>query len=184
MPPLRTLSLLLLCASGTWIPVTNANSQERPAAVKPVVAPDSCPVTKPGDRPFVPPSQYPRTLGKDQFWYGTERLWVALPTSGTWALGHYEPQDPTFRQKIQWWREGLDADALPRGKFKITGKRLDSPAPPLLSDSGVSEGVFEHGIVNGPPFIMSGVNFPTLGCWEVIGRFEQDELTFVIWITH
>jgi hypothetical protein len=185
MAPLRSLSLLLLCASSTWIPLTDPNSQEKPAAVKPVVVLDSCPVTKPGDRPFVPPSKYPKQLDKDHFWYGTDRLWVALPSSGTWAgLPHYTPQDPTFRQKIMWWREGLDADADLRGKFKITGKRLDSLAPPLLSDpvSGVSGGVIEHGTVKGPPFIMSGVNFPTLGCWEVIGHFEQDELTFVIWI--
>jgi len=185
MAPLRSLSLLLLCAFGTWIALTSANSQEKPAAIKPVVVPDSCPVTKPGDRPFVPPSKYPKKLSKDHFWYGTDRLWVALPTVGTWAgLPHYTPQDPTFRQKIMWWREGLDANADLRGRFKITGKRLDSLAPPLLSDpvSGVSGGVIEHGIIKGPPFIMSGVNFPALGCWEVIGHFEQDELTFVIWI--
>jgi hypothetical protein len=129
MAPLRSLSLLLLCASATWIPLARANAQEKPAAVKPIV-------------------------------------------------------DPTFRQKIVWWRDGLDADADLRGRFQITGKRVDSPAPPLLSDpvSGVNGGEIEHGIVKGPPFIMSGVNFPTLGCWEVTGGFDQDELTFVIWL--
>src|SRR5947207_15928080 len=104
MAPLRSLSLLLLCASGTWIPLTNANSQERPAAVKPVAVPDSCPVTKPGDRPFVPPSKYPKALGKDQSLYGTDRLWVALPASGMWALGPYKAQDPTFLQNVIVWR--------------------------------------------------------------------------------
>ena len=179
MAPLRSLSLFLLFA------LVHANPQEKPAALKPVVVPDSCLVTKPGDQPFVPPPEYPKKLSKDYFWYGTDRLWLSLPTSGTWfGLGHYTPQDPTFRQKIMWWRNGLDLHADLRGKFKITGKRLDSDAPPLQSDpiSGVSGGVFENGIIKGPPFIMSGVNFPTLGCWEVTGRFEEDELTFVIWI--
>ena len=185
MTPLRSLSLLLLCACGTLIPLTCANSQEKPTAVKPVVVPDSCPVTKPGDRPLVPPPEYPQETGKDYFWYGTDRLWISLPAKGMWAgLSHYTPKDPTFRQKIQWWRLGLTPKTDLRTKFKITGRRMDASAPPLLSDpvSGVSGGRIENGEIKGPPFIMSGVNFPTLGCWQVTGRYEQDELTFVIWI--
>lgn len=182
MSLLRSLPPFLLCAAGTWILPFTSNSQEKSA--KPVVVPSSCPVTGQGDRPFVPPSKYQKKLGKDYFWYGTDRLWTYLPTSGTWAgLPHYSPKDPTFRQKITWLRDGLD-DADLRGKFKITGKRLDAFAPSLLSDpvSQVSRAVIEHGDVKGLPFIMSGVNFPTVGCWEVTGHFEQDELTFVIWI--
>src|SRR5215471_1284177 len=28
-----------------------------------------------------------------------------------------------------------------------------------------------------------GVSFPTLGCWEITRRYDDDELTFVIWVT-
>jgi hypothetical protein len=31
-------------------------------------------------------------------------------------------------------------------------------------------------------FIVTGINFPTLGCWEITARYENDELTFVLWI--
>jgi hypothetical protein len=31
-----------------------------------------------------------------------------------------------------------------------------------------------------PAFIMSGVNSPTLGCWEVTGRFRGAEVKFVV----
>ena len=28
-----------------------------------------------------------------------------------------------------------------------------------------------------------GVSFPKLGCWEITRRYDDDELTFVIWVT-
>jgi len=30
--------------------------------------------------------------------------------------------------------------------------------------------------------MMVGMNFPTLGCWEITGHYENDELTFVVWV--
>jgi hypothetical protein len=27
-----------------------------------------------------------------------------------------------------------------------------------------------------------GINLPALGCWEITGHYEDDELTFVIWV--
>jgi hypothetical protein len=32
------------------------------------------------------------------------------------------------------------------------------------------------------PFMVTGVNFPTLGCWEVTGDYHGDNLTFVVWV--
>jgi hypothetical protein len=29
---------------------------------------------------------------------------------------------------------------------------------------------------------MTGINFPTVGCWEITGRYESDELTFIVWV--
>ena len=98
--------------------------------------PDTCPVTKPYQVSlFVPPSPYPAKASGSDFWFGSDRLWTALPVNGTWrGLGHYTPSDPTFRQKLAFWREGYDWHTEPQPRLKVTGKRLDSPAPPLLSD--------------------------------------------------
>jgi hypothetical protein len=30
---------------------------------------------------------------------------------------------------------------------------------------------------------MTGINVATAGCWEITGRYENDELTFVIWVS-
>jgi len=31
-------------------------------------------------------------------------------------------------------------------------------------------------------FMVVGINFPTLGCWEITGRYNDEELTSVVWI--
>lgn len=140
--------------------------------------PDTCPVTKPYQTSlFVPPSPYAPKAPKDHFWFGTDKLWTVLPETGKWGqLGHYKPGDPTFRQKLFWFRQGYDWRTEPQPRLKITGRRLDSSAPPLLS--GTSNGWQQPD----QPFMVSGINFPTFGCWEIKGQYEDDELTFVVWV--
>lgn len=147
--------------------------------------PQTCPVTKPSDHPFVPPSPYPAKQDKGSFWFGSDRLWTSLPVNGTWGrLGHYTPDDPTFRQKLFFWRQGYD----PRtegSKLKISGRRIDSPTPLLISDPAPPLLVDEPtngGWTKDDSFIVAGINFPTTGCWEITGHYERDEVTFVVWV--
>jgi len=140
--------------------------------------PETCPATKPSHQPFVPPSPYPaRPQDKGSFWFGSDRLWTQLPATGTWGrLGHHPPDDPTFGQKLMFWRQGYD----PRtegSELKISGRRIDSPAPPLLVDEPTSGSWTDN-----DSFIVAGINFPTTGCWEITGRYETDEVTFVVWL--
>jgi hypothetical protein len=148
-------------------------------AVSPNV-PQTCPVTQPSAQTFLPPPPYPSQHSSNGFWFGSEKLWVQLPTNGTWShLPHYQPSDTAFRQKIQWWRKGYDWRADMPSKLVITGKRLDSPAPPLVSQSnasGMGTGMDDRA------FIMSGLDIPTLGCWQITGDYNGDKLTFVIWV--
>jgi hypothetical protein len=137
--------------------------------------PQTCPVTQPSQA-FSPPSPYPTEHSPDSFWFGSEKLWVQLPKDGTWnRLPHYRPTDSAFRQKIQWWRKGYDWHTDNPTKLKVTGERLDAPAPHLGSQSNASFG--------GPQsFIMSGLDIPTLGCWQITADYAGDKLTFVVWI--
>ncbi len=90
------------------------------------------------------------------------------------SLPHYTPDDPTFRQKMQWWLQGYDFRTEPIPKLKVTGRRLDAPAAPLITEvSNVAREL---------PYMMVGMNFPTLGCWEITGHYETDELTLVVWV--
>jgi hypothetical protein len=162
---LAVLCLLSLCAVclGQNRPVTGV--------------PSSCPVTKSSDRPFVPPAPHPVRPSVGQFWFGTDRLWTALPLTGTWSgLPHYTPADPTYRQKLFFWRQGYDPHAEPSA-LTVTGRRIDGPAGPLQSD-GKGNGSWTQS----DQFIVAGINFPTLGCWEITGNFDGDQLTFVVWV--
>jgi hypothetical protein len=66
---------------------------------------------------------------------------------------------------VNWDRK----DAAHPG-LEITGTRLDAPAPPLTFRAGSYT----------EQFIMSGVNFPTKGCWEITGRSKGAEVRFVV----
>jgi len=79
---------LLLSFCPMFLPVL-CLGQERQ---KTSAVPETCPVTKPATQPFVPPPPYPAKPSGGQFWFGTDRLWTALPKTGAWiGLGHYTP---------------------------------------------------------------------------------------------
>jgi len=65
--------------------------------------------------------------------------------------------------------------------LQVTGKRRDSPAPPLGTDEHAN-----NGWTNDPdhPFIVVGIDLPTLGCWKITGCYKDVELSFVVWVTH
>jgi hypothetical protein len=134
--------------------------------------PETCPVTRSPALPFVPPWPYPLKAGPGAFWFGTDSLWTALPADGAWRdLPHY-------RQKLFFGRKGYVVRTEQQPKLTVTGRRLDSPAPPLLADKAANNGWVKRD----QPFIVTGINFPTLGCWEIIGRNRDAELTFVVWV--
>ncbi len=132
-------------------------------------AADSCPVTKPPDPAFVPPSPYPEAQG-NSFYVGAPKLWV-LVYSGPWrGLPHW-PEG--YRQKIVWWSQGYNAKADPLPAIAISGRRMDGYTSPLVVTGA-------NGSWTTVDFIMSGVNFPTTGCWEITGKFKGAEVKFVV----
>jgi hypothetical protein len=185
---LRSINVLvlvtLLAFTGATISIkaerrtTAAKQRDTPAGkAKSDGVPDTCPVTKPLEQLFVPPSPYPTNPYRGASWFGTDHLWTALPVDGTWKGLHYSPGDPTFTQKLFLWRQGYDPHTERQPKVTVTGRRLDSSAPPLLAD-GASNGSVQRD----QPFMVVGINFPTLGCWEIKGHYQDDELTFVVWV--
>jgi hypothetical protein len=171
MPRLLLLLLCLFLASAT----SSAQSAWTQTSDD---VPDGCPVTTQSQAtPFVPPKPYSQEAGDGSFWFGTDKLWTVLPIDGVWrGLGHYAPNDPTFRQKFFLWRQGYDWHTEPRPNLKVTGRQLDAYANPLLVDRPTN-------VSSEPGGMLVGVNFPTTGCWEITGRYGDDALTFVIRVT-
>jgi hypothetical protein len=97
---------------------------------------------------------------------GADGAWRGLPQSGA-----------GYGQKTFWWRSGYDYRADPNPALTITGRRLDGPAPTLSTPRAT------HGIRDDiGAFMLAGVEIPTLGCWEITGRLDGRDLSFVVWV--
>lgn len=135
---------------------------------------NGCTITQSPAQPFVPPAPYPSKPTFGGFWYGTENLWTALRPDGTWeGLPHNEGG---YTQKLVWWRKGYVGTAEPEPAIKVTGRRLDAEAPPLLASSGSNA----YSVDFGGWAMMVGVDVPTLGCWELTGKYGDETLSFVV----
>jgi len=138
--------------------------------------PEDCPVTDQQVPPYVAPAPYsPKAPFPNQFWYGSEMLWTMLPTDGTWASLPHNPEG--YTQKIFWWRVGYVWNEEPQPELKVTGERLDAKAPPLNVSDATNAFADDIGSA-----MLVGVDFPTLGCWQVTGKNEDAELSFIIWV--
>jgi hypothetical protein len=177
---MRVLAAVVLMAtgavltSGFSLAAPNQESLQTPA----VSVPSTCPVTKPTDRPFVPPAPYP---SEGTFWIGNEQLWTDITADGIWnGLPHYTAEDSRFRQKLFWWHEGYDWRNENPPELKVTGTRLDAPAPLIETDEHANAGWTNDRV---HPFMGVGIFIPTVGCWKIKGDYKGEELSYVVWLS-
>lgn len=100
--------------------------------------------------------------------YGNGSLWVgALWPHGVVIITPDQVNpDGSMGMKFGWWR-------ATSGFLTITGRRLDTPAPPLSAQAS------DYGLTG---FNASGVTFPSEGCWRVTGKVGPVTLTFVAFV--
>lgn len=139
--------------------------------------PEDCPVTTAAKQDsFKAPEPYaPDAPWEDIFWYGTDNLWTALNADGVWSGLPDNPEG--YTQKIMWWSDlyVLKDELVPA--LEVTGHRLDAEAPPLKTYGATNAYAADIGDA-----MLTGVDFPTQGCWEITGRYRESELTFVVWV--
>jgi hypothetical protein len=147
-------------------------------AVRASEVPDSCPVTKVADQPFIPPAPYPSVRNA---WIGSAKLWTFVPAESEWeGVVHDTPGESQFSEKLFWWSEGYDWRKENPPELKITGKRLDGPAPPLTAAEHANAGWTndrEH------PFMVTLISIPKAGCWQITGQYKGKELSYVVWVS-
>ena len=127
------------------------------------IPPADCPVTTSGIPSFEAPAPYsPIAPWPGLFWFGSESLWTSLHTDGVWAGLPLNPQG--YTQKIMWWSSFYSLPDEPEPALVVTGRRLDAEAPPLKTYGATNASAADIGEA-----MLTGVDFPTLGCWEVRG---------------
>lgn len=151
----------------------------------------NCPISQPNlaDRPRGPVQ-----------WFGTGKLrvylsgreWAHLPLGDAPTIEEMLGPDAAsllrkipawkggFRNKVVWNWDGYDPHADPTPPLRITGRRLDASAPPLLSDTNRAGYNGNGSWTANSTFIMSGVLLPTDGCWQITGKLPDRELSFVV----
>lgn len=131
----------------------------------------ACPATKSSAQGFVPPAPYPPVAPYGNFWYGTESLWLMLPPDGTWSqLLHGD--------KMFWWSSGYTPSSEPQPALKILGKRLDGDDTFVVTEATNAQ----HADFGGWA-MLSGVQVPTGGCWEIRGEYHKSSTTFVVQVS-
>jgi uncharacterized protein YceK len=140
------------------------------------IPPADCPVTTSENVSFQAPEPYsPSAPWEGFFWFGSEELWTALQTNGVWTGLPHNPEG--YSQKIPWWREGYIWNEEPEPALVVTGERLDAKVPPL--NASKANGAYADDMGSA---MMMGVDFPTLGCWKITGKYKDAELSFVVWV--
>ena len=114
----------------------------------------------------------------NEFWLGTEKLWIALPKSGeVWDwVPHAPGHEHDLTAKIFWGSLDFDYHRKEDYDLKVTGRRLDGDAPPLIANRTTN--------ALGDPYdaMLTGVYMPTPGCWEITGAYKGQKLSFVVWL--
>ena len=176
---MRVHTAVVLMATGALLTPGSSLAANQESLQTPTVSvPGTCPFTKSSDRPFVPPAPYPST---GALWIGNEQLWTQISVGGIWnGLPHYTPEDSRFRQKLFGWHEGYDWRNENPPELKVTGARLDAPAPPIETDEHANAAWTND---QAHPFMVVGIFIPTAGCWKIKGDYKGEELSYVVWVT-
>ena len=150
-------------AGGTTTPGTTPTTA---APTGPSSSPSPAPVTMADARNC--PATVPNGPAPSAMTYGNGKLRVGL-----WPHGVIDP-GPSYldahgrvRMKFPWWR-------MVRGRLRLSGVRLDAPAPPILPY--VPDGYGPTG------FQATSITFPTQGCWRITGTAGPASLTFVAFV--
>jgi hypothetical protein len=154
----------------------------------PLLGSAQCLTTRAPNPPFVPPSQYLFDAPKGAFWYGSDQLWTALGFDGKWIMRDNVLHGKGYRTKLTFWARGFDWHTELEPKLVIIAKRLDGDASSVVvahanavfipSRSAVP--IVSANVPVAAPGMMTGIDIPSAGCWEVTAQYGGYTLVFVV----
>lgn len=150
---------VVVAASGIWI-----HSQESSAESHAAQWQTECPVTV-----GVP---HESQEWKDVFYFGGEVLTVQLFVDGWWQGSG---KDENYRGKLWWLSEKYDGLTDQTPPLTVNGRRVDRESTQSATAT-VTNAMSE----DGDWAMLSVLEFPEAGCWEIEGAYGGQTLTFVI----
>jgi hypothetical protein len=115
----------------------------------------------------------PRTVGSAEpaGWFGTDSFAAQLPAGGVWPTtepGHL------IAVKLIWRSAGFKPGM--ETNLAVTVKPLNGAQATavVLGNTNAYAGDF------GGWAMMTGIDLPSAGCWEITGRYRGEELRFVV----
>ena len=178
--PIVVFTCALFCGLAP-LTASAQQSSSQPVSRQSETVPPSCALTHRPTTEFIPPVGYrPEKLPDGFFYIGSERLWTGIWEPMVWQWRPHGPgHELDLTAKVFWYRVGYSAYKEPIPKLRVKGRRLDGPAPALVTPQGPATNVIidsERGAM------LTGVYVPTPGCWEITGDYEGDKLSFVVWV--
>ncbi len=175
---MSVLRLVFLFSLLAMTAVAQQNASQGSESSRP---PASCRVTLAPANSFTPPAAYQLEENTNSFWFGTEKLWTVLRRSG--EVWYWAPHKPGHEHDVQpltvksfWGSVDFDYRKEYPPKLKVTGRRLDGDAPPLLT-------LRPTNAFPGPAAAMLvGIYVPVTGCWEITGEYKGQKLSFIVWV--
>jgi hypothetical protein len=143
-----------------------------------VIASAQCPVTRPPSQPFIPPAPYNANPMPGGFWHGTASLWTWVPNDAGWWRGPVGSTVP-YRAKLVYWRAGFDSGKETDPELTVVGRRLDSQVP-LVWAEHANAVRFPEESPPGNMAMMTAVDLPTAGCWEVTAHYKGGTLSTIV----
>lgn len=129
---------------------------------------DTCPATQPSVPAFLPPPPYSAApFGEPTFLIGTGDLWVSLPAQPWRGLRH----------KIFWWRPGFDGAREWQPGLTLVMRPVNGNVTTSV-DRPATNAHF-----GGEWSMLTMVDFPAGGCWEITGTYGGHSVTFVASVT-
>lgn len=145
----------------------------------PVFPADSCPVTQAPATAFVPPAPYNSSPLSGGFLLGSASLWTFV---NTYDLDRRSgAAGPPYAFKLVYWHPGLNWHHTDEGNaLTVVARRLDAPSAPIVFTHRAN--LAGHLSAEAPDEVamMTGLDLPSGGCWEIAADFKGEHLNYVI----
>jgi hypothetical protein len=82
-----------------------------------------------------------------------------------------------YSQKVFWWSEAFDVSVNPYPPFTLLLERLDVQSAPAVVAEKATNASADFGTA-----MLTGVEIPSPGCWQITGQYNDAELSFVVWV--